>query len=83
MGKQSWPHPIPAEEVPSMMASLDRGDLVSIGQVSFIADELAVWGVDPYGCDFIVSNTPDAERILACANRFHDPAEIHPAEFGH
>lgn len=84
MSVTALPHPLPPERVPEMMAALSAGERVAIGQVSFIADaDATVWGVDPYGCDFIAANSLDADRIIACADWHHDPAWPHPAELSH
>jgi len=84
MGRLTLPHPLPLERIPEMLAALSAGTRVEIGQVTFIADaDATVWGVDPYGCDFIAANSLDAGRIIASADRLHDPSVPHPAEFGH
>lgn len=84
MGRLALPHPLPADRIPEMMAALAAGGRVEVGQEIFVADEdSTVWGVDPYGCDFIAANCLDAERIVACADRYHDPSMPHQAEFYH
>lgn len=84
MARLTFPHPLPAEQIPAMMDALSAGSRVAIGQVTFDVDEDAtVWGTDPYGCDFIAATSLDAGRIVASADRHHDLSVPHPAEFSH
>lgn len=84
MNAMSLPYPLSPDQIPTMMGALSAGKLVTIGQVSFIADEdCTVWGVDAYGCDFIAANSLDAEKIIASADLHHDDSVPHPAEFCH
>lgn len=84
MNGMSLPYPLSPDQIPTMMGALSAGKLVTIGQVSFIADEdCTVWGVDPYGCDFIAANSLDPDKIIASADWHHNPSVPHRAEFSY
>lgn len=78
-----FPHPLPTSMVQGLMDALESTGKAAIGQVTYSVDEHGVWGTDPYGCDFIAATQLDATAILASADRCHDHALRHPAEFSY